>query len=82
MVRLRPERGRVRLVLGLLLTLFCSSRYICNLIYSVCGASFQQWCTQQVDAHRQAMVRDEYIEMDPEVHAAFQRSSAISGKCP
>ena len=48
--------------------------------YSILGDTFSQWVKRQIDERnaRVAEKGDLMIEMDPEVHAAFQESTAIS----
>ena len=51
-----------------------------NLLYSLVGEPLSIWVTQQVAQHRQRQQEEACVELDPQVHEAYQRSTAISCK--
>ena len=55
-------------------------QWIANVAYSILGETFSQWVKEQIDERnaRVAEKGDLMIEMDPDVHAAFMDSTAIS----
>ena len=55
-------------------------QWIVNVAYSILGSTFSAWVKEQIDERnaRVAEKGDLMIEMDPEVHAAFMDSTAIS----
>ena len=56
-------------------------QYIINVIYTIVGAPFSQWVNSIVE-QRHAEIKEKgnmNIEMDPQVSAAFQASTAVSG---
>ena len=57
-------------------------QFIINLAYSCIGQDFATWVKNIVDERnkRLALNRDMLIEMDPDVFAAFKRSTAVSSK--
>ena len=58
-------------------------QWIANVAYSVLGDTFSEWVKQQIE-ERNARVADQgnlMIELDPDVHAAFLQSTAVSRKC-
>ena len=57
--------------------------YVANLIYTLVGEPFKQWVEQRVNARHEQRRKDQStIEMDPEIAAIFNRSTATSGKYP
>ena len=56
--------------------------YIANVIYPIVGKPFWQWVQNIMQARTQEIIKDQNmkIEMDPQVYAAFQASTAVSGK--
>jgi hypothetical protein len=57
-------------------------QWIANVAYSVLGETFSYWVKEQIEA-RNVKVAEQgnlHIELDPEVYAAFQQSTAVSRK--
>ena len=54
--------------------------YICNIIYTFVGEPFAEFVAGKVRARNQKIQQDQdYIQMDPEIAAIYQRSTAVSG---
>ena len=57
--------------------------YIANVIYTLTGAAFVQWIEKQVNERNAKIQREaDMIEMDSQIAAIYQASTAISGKYP
>ena len=58
-------------------------QWIVNVAASVLEDTFTDWVKQQIEARNAKVTKekDMLIAMDPEVEAAFQRSTAVSRKC-
>ena len=55
--------------------------YICNIIYTFVGEPFAEFVAGKVRARNQKIQQDQdYIQMDPEITAIYQRSTAVSGE--
>ena len=55
--------------------------YICNIIYTFAGEPFAEFVNGKVRARNQKIQQEQdYIQMDPEIAAIYQRSTAVSGK--
>ena len=59
-------------------------QWIVNVAASVLGDVFTDWVKGQVEARNAKVTKEKdlMISMDPEVAAAFERSTAVSRKCP
>ena len=51
-----------------------------NVIYTRVGPPFKAWVEERVQERNDKMVKDNFIEMDPEIQAAFKASTHISSK--
>ena len=60
-----------------------SRGWICNVCATVLEEDFTDWVTAQVKIRNMEVVENKElnIEMDPEIFAAFQASTAVSRKC-
>ena len=57
--------------------------YVANVIYTMTGAAFVKWIEKQVNERNQKIQREaDMIEMDSQIAAIYQASTAVSGKCP
>ena len=56
--------------------------YIANIIYTLVGEAFAQWVQAQVQARNDkiASERDMMVDLDPEIAALFNQSTAVSGR--
>ena len=59
-------------------------QWIVNVAASVLGNVYTDWVKSQVEARNAKVTKEKdlMISMDPEVAAAFERSTAVSRKCP
>jgi hypothetical protein len=59
-------------------------QWITNVAYAVLGDIFSGWVKSQIEERNSkvALKGNLHIELDPEIHAAFLASSAVSRKCP
>ena len=55
-------------------------QYFINVIYTKVGQPFKALVSQRVKERNQRMVRDNFIEMDSAIEAAFRASTDISSK--
>jgi hypothetical protein len=57
-------------------------KYVATLLYSIIGSPFDEWVQKRVTERDEKIAeqQDLYAEMDPEVYAALQNSTSISGK--
>ena len=51
-----------------------------NVLYTKIGDPMKAWVARKVKERNEKMVKDNFIEMDPAVHAAFLKSTSISCK--
>jgi hypothetical protein len=58
-------------------------QWITNVAYAVLGDIFSGWVKSQIEERNSkvALKGNLHIELDPEIHAAFLASSAVSRKC-
>lgn len=56
--------------------------WVVNVVATVGGAGFDEWVRSQVSKRNERISekRQLYVELDPQIAAAFQKSEAISGK--
>ena len=55
--------------------------YIANVIYTLTGAAFVKWVEKQVNDRNAKVAREaNMIEMDSQIAAIYQASTAVSGK--
>ena len=56
--------------------------WVCNIIASVLGETFNKWVRKQVEARHQrvSVQKDLMIKMDPEIAKVFRQSNAVSSK--
>ena len=59
-------------------------QWITNVAYAVLDDTFSGWVKSQIEERNSkvALKGNMHIESDPEIHAAFLASSAVSRKCP
>ena len=55
---------------------------MCNIIYTICEEEFSKWVKERIDARNSGIIlkRKLNVNMDPEVLAAFNKSTAVSSK--
>ena len=51
-----------------------------NILYTQVGMPFKSLVAQRVEELNQRMVKDNFIEMDPAIEAAFRASTHVSRK--
>lgn len=57
--------------------------YLANVIFTIAGEPFVKWIEKQVNERNAKLLREaDMIEMDSQIAAIYQASTAISGKCP
>ena len=58
-------------------------QWIANVAYSVLGDDFSDWVKEQIEARNEHVAQkgNLFIELDPDVAAAFEASTAVSRKC-
>ena len=58
-------------------------QWLINIIYSLVGNQFKAWVREQIEARNSRMTvdREVMINLDPQIAAAFAKSTAISSKC-
>ena len=77
--RSRSSQGSKYHFLFIYLPFFTYLRYIANVIYTIVGEAFATWVHRQVDArHKRVREEEGMIELDPEIAAIYQRSTAVS----
>ena len=56
--------------------------YVSTVLYSVIGAAFAAWVERRIVERNEKIAEEQNLntEMDPDVYAAFMKSSSISGK--
>ncbi len=56
--------------------------YISNVIYTIVGPPFKAWVDEKIQQRTKKLLQEQNlaIEMDPEVYAAFKKSTSVSGK--
>ena len=57
-------------------------QWIANVAYAILGDTFSKWVKAKIEENheKKAEKGNLMIDMDPEVHAAFQSSTAVSRK--
>ena len=57
-------------------------QYLANVIYTIVGRAFQIWVDKKIEQRNEKVVKEHnmMIELDPEIAAIFNASSAVSGK--
>ena len=57
-------------------------QYVANVAYTVIGQEFQDWMLDRVEQRNEKVKneKDMLVELDPEILAIFQASTAVSGK--
>ena len=57
-------------------------QYIANIIYTIAGKPFKEWIFAMTKVRYVKVIekQDQAVYMDPECHAAFKKSTAVSGK--
>ena len=57
-------------------------QYLANVIYTVVGQAFQVWVNKKIEERNAKVVKEAnmMIELDPEIAAIFNNSTAVSGK--
>ena len=65
-------------------TLQLPRQYLANVIFTVVGKAFQDWVDVKIEARNAKVVKEANmnIELDPEIAAIFNASTAVSGKYP
>ena len=60
-----------------------SREWICNIIASVLGATFTDWVREVIEERNEELTDKKGldIELDPDIAAAFNMSTAVSRKC-
>ena len=55
---------------------------MCNVIYTICEEAFAKWVKDRIDARNSGIIkkRNLGVNMDPEILAAFNKSTAVSSK--
>ena len=58
----------------------CHREFIANIIYTIVGQPFKDWVASVADARNEKIIVDQdlQINMDPQIFAVFQASSAVS----
>ena len=58
----------------------CHREFIANIIYTIVGQPFKDWVASVADARNEKIIADQdlQINMDPQIFAVFQASSAVS----
>ena len=56
-------------------------QYVVNILNTTIGAPFRSFVKERVEARNEALVSDNYIDLDPEVYEAFVASTSVSRKC-
>ena len=58
-------------------------QWITNVAYAILGDTFFGWVKEQIEERNSkvALKGNLHVELDPEVHAAFMASTAVSRKC-
>ena len=58
-------------------------QWITNVAYAILGDTFSGWVKEQIEERNSkvALKGNLHVELDPEVHAAFMASTAVSRKC-
>ena len=52
-----------------------------NILNTTIGAPFRSFVKERVESRNEALVSDNYIDLDPDVYEAFVASTAVSRKC-
>jgi hypothetical protein len=53
---------------------------VINVLYTQVGLPFKNWVAARVEERNERMVKDNFIEMDPAIEAAFRASTHVSRK--
>ena len=55
-------------------------QYIANVIYTIAGEPFKEWCQEQIEARNRLRTQehDMIIDMDPEIAKIFKASTSVS----
>jgi hypothetical protein len=55
-------------------------QYIANVIYSLAGLPFKEWCNEQIEVRNKMRTEDHdlAIDMDPDIAKIFKASTAVS----
>jgi len=57
-------------------------KYVSSLLFSLIGVPFDAWVQRRIEERNERIAEEQDLnaEMDPEVYAAYVKSSSISGK--